>query len=79
MADKKLELAYVPDEEEQPEQYVDEDEEDSEKESDDLDLSKAIHFGERRSTRVRKPAARLGYCIDSSQVMMTEDSEQEEN
>ena len=79
VADKKLELAYVPDEEEQPEQYVDEDEEDSEKESDDLDLSLAINFGERRSTRVRKPAARLGYCIDSSQVMMTEDSEQEEN
>jgi hypothetical protein len=76
VAEEKLELAFVPDGEEQEEQYEESDDEDSDK--DELDLSKAINFGERRSTRVRRPASRLGYCLDSSQVAMTEDSEQEE-
>ena len=52
-------------------------EEDPEDPEDELDISMAINFGERRSTRVKQPVQRMGYFINSGAVVQTSDSESE--
>ena len=68
---KKLEISFLPDEEEQDA----EEESDREDSSDDeLDISAQRVFGQ-QGTRVRTPAKQFGYQLASSQIAMTEDSE----
>lgn len=69
--EKKLEISFLPDEEEQDA----EEESDREDSSDDeLDISAQRVFGQ-QGTRVRTPAKQFGYQLASSQIAMTEDSE----
>jgi hypothetical protein len=69
--EKKLEVAYLPDANEQDAGESDH-EEDSE--DDELDLSAPRTFG-KQSARARTPTTQFGYQIDTSQIAMTEDSE----
>jgi hypothetical protein len=75
-ASNQLEAAFIPNEEELPEQYVESEGEESESE-DELDLTQAITFGERKSTRAKKQIQRLGYFVDPTAVMQTDESESE--
>jgi hypothetical protein len=69
---KKLELAHVPDENDQDAESESDHEEDEEQ--DQLDVTKPRVFG-KQGTRNRAPAQQFGYQITSSQLAMTEDSE----
>ena len=83
VAKQELEHSFVPLEEEGADQYVESNgsdsdgEEDPEDPEDELDISMAINFGERRSTRVKQPVQRMGYFINSGAVVQTSDSESE--
>lgn len=68
---KKLEMSYVPDEDEQDAESASEPEE---SDGDELDVSQPRVFG-KQGIRIRAPAQRFGYQIASSAIMMTEDSE----
>lgn len=69
--EKKLEITFLPEEEEQDA----EEENDQESESDnELDITIPRVFGT-QGTRERTPAKQFGYQIASSQIAMTEDSE----
>jgi DDE superfamily endonuclease len=70
--DRKLEMTYLPDENEQDAEPESDHEEDSE--DDELDLTKQRAFGT-RGTRERMQTTQFGYQIPTSQIAMTEDSE----
>jgi hypothetical protein len=73
VVENKLEMAYLPDENEQD--ADDSDESEHEDNSDDeLDITKPRVFGS-QGTRNRMPAKQFGYQIASSAIAMTEDSE----
>lgn len=69
--EKKFEMTYLPDEEEQG---VDSESEHEENSDDELDISKPRVFGI-QSARDRTPAKQFGYQIASSQIALSEDSE----
>ena len=71
MIEKKLEMAHLPDGEEQDAESSSEPEE---SDDDELDTSVPRVFG-KQGARNRTPAQQFGYQIASSAVMMTEDSE----
>jgi hypothetical protein len=79
VAKKELEESFIPAEEEGAEQYMNESDSEAEEEEDELDMSKAINFGERRSKRVKNQIQRLGYMMDPTAVVQSSDSESEEN
>ena len=70
--DKKLEMTYLPDANEQDADGENDHEEDSE--DDELDLSNPRTFG-KQSARIRTPSSQFGYQLATSQIAMTEDSE----
>ena len=72
VVEKKLEIVYLPDEQEQDAEAESDHEEDSS--GDELDLTKQCVVG-KQSARVRTPAKQFGYQIATSQIAMTEDSE----
>jgi hypothetical protein len=75
VAKRELEQAHVPEEdEEEKEEALSELDEDGEE--DELDVSTARQFGERRSDRKRTQAAAHGFQLDSSAIAMTEDSDE---
>jgi hypothetical protein len=71
IAEKKLELSFLPDEEEQDAEEESDHEDSS---NDELDISAPRTFGH-QGTRMRTPAKQFGYQFASSQIAMTEDSE----
>jgi hypothetical protein len=71
VAKRELDYAHVP---EADEEEADESDHESDEE-DELDVAKQIAEGTRRSTRERKQSASHGYCLNSSQIALTEDSE----
>jgi hypothetical protein len=77
VVEKKLDQAWVPVEEEQEknDSGEEEEEEESDDEEDELDVTKPIAFGERKSSRMRTQAKGHGYQLASSAILMTEDSE----
>jgi hypothetical protein len=70
VAEGTLELAYLPDGEEQDEEESDHEE----RSDDDLDTSKPRIFG-KQSMRERAPAKPFGYQLSTDQIAMTEDSD----
>jgi hypothetical protein len=69
IVEKKLEMSFLPDEDEQ-----DEEAESDEESDDELDVTAPRVFGA-QGTRERTPTKPFGYQIASSQIVMTEDSE----
>lgn len=76
VAEKKLEVGYVPEKgEEQGEDEGTESEHEEDEEKDELDTAKPIRQGTRRSNREKQQARPYGYQIASSAIAMTSDSE----
>ena len=77
VVEKKLDQAWVPVEDEQDKNSSDEEEaeQESDDEEDELDVTKPVAVGERKSSRMRTQAKSHGYQLASSAILMTEDSE----
>jgi hypothetical protein len=77
VARKELDAHNIPDGAEADPVDSDEAESDNESndEDDELDTSKIINFGERRSSRPRAPRQRFGGGVNPLQIALTEDSE----
>ena len=80
VARQELEHTHVPAEvEDQHDTSESDDEGDSDaaedEEQDELDVSQPREFGNRKSQRSRTQAAAFGYQLDSSAIVLTEDSE----
>lgn len=76
VAKQELDTSVVPEaEEESPPESDTESSHDSDSEADELDTALPRAEPERRSTRARSRPASHGYCLDSSQIALTEDSE----
>lgn len=78
VAERKLEIGYVPDKEEDQEQGEEEgteSEHEEDEEHDELDTTKPIRQGTRKSNREKQQTTLFGYRIVSSAIAMTSDSE----